>query len=112
MGLRKSYGDIEALRGVDLSVATGSVFGLLGPNGAGKTTAVRILTTLVRPDGGSARVSGLDIVRDARRLRERIGLAARAVRPHGDRGAVVWSFVIIAVFGSLSVWRYRRTVSR
>jgi ABC-2 type transport system ATP-binding protein len=77
VGLRKSYGDVEALRGVDLNVATGSVFGLLGPNGAGKTTAVRILTTLLRPDGGSARVTGLDIERDAARLRERIGLAGQ-----------------------------------
>jgi ABC-2 type transport system ATP-binding protein len=74
-GLRKSYGDVQALRGVDLNVATGSVFGLLGPNGAGKTTAVRILTTLLRPDEGTARVAGLDIQRDAARLRERIGLA-------------------------------------
>jgi ABC-2 type transport system ATP-binding protein len=67
--LHKSYGDVVALRGIDLSVASGTVFGLLGPNGAGKTTAVRILTTLLRPDCGSARVAGLDVVRDAARLR-------------------------------------------
>ena len=77
-GLRKSYGDVEALRGVDLNVATGTVFGLLGPNGAGKTTAVRILTTLLRPDGGSARVAGYDVVRDDARVRERIGLAGQS----------------------------------
>jgi ABC-2 type transport system ATP-binding protein len=76
-GLRKRYGDVEALRGVDLRVAAGSVFGLLGPNGAGKTTAVRILTTLLAPDEGSASVVGLDVVRDAGRLRERIGLAGQ-----------------------------------
>jgi ABC-2 type transport system ATP-binding protein len=76
-GLRKSYGDVEALRGVDLRVESGSVFGLLGPNGAGKTTAVRILTTLLPPDGGSARVAGLDVVHDAARMRERIGLAGQ-----------------------------------
>src|ERR671914_732546 len=75
--LRKRYGDVDALRGIDLDVASGSVFGLLGPNGAGKTTAVRILTTLLRPDDGTARVAGLDIRRDAARLRERIGLAGQ-----------------------------------
>ncbi len=76
-GLRKSYGDIQALRGVDLRVETGSVFGLLGPNGAGKTTAVRILTTLLQPDEGSARVTGLDVVRDAAKVRAQIGLAGQ-----------------------------------
>jgi ABC-2 type transport system ATP-binding protein len=76
-GLRKSYGDVAALRGVDLQVDTGIIFGLLGPNGAGKTTAVRILTTLLLPDGGTAFVTGLDVVRDAAQLRERIGLAGQ-----------------------------------
>jgi ABC-2 type transport system ATP-binding protein len=75
--LRKSYGDVHALRGVDLHVEPGSVFGLLGPNGAGKTTAVRILTTLLLPDDGSARVAGFDVVRDAARVREQIGLAGQ-----------------------------------
>ena len=76
-GLAKSYGDVRALAGVDLNVATGTVLGLLGPNGAGKTTMVRILTTLLKPDSGSARVAGLDVVQDAAHLRERIGLAGQ-----------------------------------
>jgi len=75
--LHKRYGDVHALRGVDLRVEAGSIFGLLGPNGAGKTTAVRILTTLLQPDEGSARVAGFDVVRDAGRVRERIGLAGQ-----------------------------------
>ena len=76
-GLEKSYGAVRALAGVDLEVAAGTVLGLLGPNGAGKTTIIRILTTLLKPDGGAARVAGLDVVRDAARLRERIGLAGQ-----------------------------------
>jgi ABC-2 type transport system ATP-binding protein len=76
-GLRKSFGDVQALCGIDLEVEQGTVLGLLGPNGAGKTTAVRILTTLLPPGGGSARVAGLDVVADAAKLRERIGLAGQ-----------------------------------
>src|SRR3954465_7843611 len=76
-GLTKSFGDVRALDGVDLEVATGTVLGLLGPNGAGKTTAVRVLTTLLKPDSGSARVAGLDVVEHAAELRQRIGLAGR-----------------------------------
>src|SRR5688572_594646 len=76
-GLKKSFGDVEALSGVDLQVEAGTVLGLLGPNGAGKTTAVRILTTLLPADAGSARVAGLDVVEDAAELRSRIGLAGQ-----------------------------------
>ncbi len=76
-GLRKSYKEVEALAGIDLSAPAGSVLGLLGPNGAGKTTAVRILTTLLPPDGGSARVAGLDVVGEAAQLRSQIGLAGQ-----------------------------------
>jgi ABC-2 type transport system ATP-binding protein len=76
-GLVKSYGDVRALDGVDLTVPSGTVLGLLGPNGAGKTTAVRILTTLLPADGGSARVAGLDVASEAPRLRQRIGLAGQ-----------------------------------
>jgi ABC-2 type transport system ATP-binding protein len=76
-GLEKSYGSVQALGGVDFAARSGSVLGLLGPNGAGKTTAVRILTTLLDPDAGSARVAGLDVVRDAAALRAKIGLAGQ-----------------------------------
>jgi ABC-2 type transport system ATP-binding protein len=76
-GIAKAFGDVHALAGVDLTVKHGTVLGLLGPNGAGKTTLVRILTTLLKPDSGSASVVGLDVVRDAAALRERIGLAGQ-----------------------------------
>ena len=76
-GLEKSFGDVRALDGVDLAAPPGSVLGLLGPNGAGKTTAVRVLTTLLKPDAGTVRVTGLDVVRDAVKLRSRIGLAGQ-----------------------------------
>jgi ABC-2 type transport system ATP-binding protein len=76
-GLRKSYGDVQALRGIDFRAEPGTILGLLGPNGAGKTTAVRILTTLLPPDAGTARVAGLDVVADAAELRSRIGLAGQ-----------------------------------
>jgi ABC-2 type transport system ATP-binding protein len=75
--LWKSYGAVQALAGVDLEVAAGTVLGLLGPNGAGKTTLVRVLATLLRADRGSARVVGLDVVADAAELRQRIGLAGQ-----------------------------------
>jgi ABC-2 type transport system ATP-binding protein len=76
-GLQKRYGDVRALRGIDLRIEPGVVFGLLGPNGAGKTTAVRILTTLLGPDEGSAHVAGFDVVREPARVREHIGLAGQ-----------------------------------
>jgi ABC-2 type transport system ATP-binding protein len=75
--LEKSYGSVRALCNVSFAARTGSVLGLLGPNGAGKTTAVRILTTLLKADAGSARVLGLDVERDAAELRSKIGLAGQ-----------------------------------
>src|ERR1700730_11223946 len=76
--LTKSFGDVHALRGIDLSVPRGTVLGVLGPNGAGKTTAVRILTTLLPPDGGRAMVEGYDVVREAAAVRRSIGLSGQS----------------------------------
>jgi ABC-2 type transport system ATP-binding protein len=77
-GLTKSFGQVRALRGTDLSVPRGTVLGVLGPNGAGKTTMVRILTTLLLPDGGRAVVDGHDVVREAAAVRLSIGLAGQS----------------------------------
>jgi ABC-2 type transport system ATP-binding protein len=76
-GLHKRFGDVHAVKGVDLAVERGTVFGLLGPNGAGKTTIVRVLTTIIRPDAGRASVLGLDVTSDPQAVRERIGLAGQ-----------------------------------
>src|ERR1700728_1715930 len=76
-GLTKRYGSTQALAGVDFSVPAGSILGLLGPNGAGKTTAVRILTTLARPDSGRAAVAGVDVVAHPAAVRRQIGVAAQ-----------------------------------
>jgi ABC-2 type transport system ATP-binding protein len=76
-GLVKSFGDTRAVAGVDLAVRTGSVYGVLGPNGAGKTTTIRMLATLLRPDAGSARVLGHDIVQESRAVRRLISLTGQ-----------------------------------
>jgi len=76
-GLRKSFGDLEVLRGVDLTVERGSIVALLGSNGAGKTTLVRILSTLLRADAGTAEVTGIDVARDAASVREVISLTGQ-----------------------------------
>ncbi|KOG43403.1 daunorubicin resistance protein DrrA family ABC transporter ATP-binding protein [Streptomyces resistomycificus] len=83
-GLEKRFGAVHALRGLDLAVATGTVCGILGPNGAGKTTAVRLLTTLLRPDAGSARIAGHDLVREAAAVRRRIGVTGQYASVDGD----------------------------
>ncbi len=77
IGIQKHFGDTTALAGLDLEVPKGSVVGLLGPNGAGKTTAVRVLTTLLRPDAGQAFVDGIDVVADPAAVRQRIGLTGQ-----------------------------------
>jgi ABC-2 type transport system ATP-binding protein len=76
-GLTKSFGKTRALAGVDLAIRQGTVYGLLGPNGAGKTTIIRILSTLLRPDGGSATVLGHDVVRDAKTVRQKVSLTGQ-----------------------------------
>ncbi|MFI9294114.1 ATP-binding cassette domain-containing protein [Streptomyces gardneri] len=83
-GLRKRYGEVHALRGLDLAVPEGTVCGVLGPNGAGKTTAVRVLTTLVAPDAGSARVAGHDVVRDPAGVRGKIAVTGQYASVDGD----------------------------
>ena len=82
-GLGKRFGDLWALRDLDLDVAPGTVLGLLGHNGAGKTTAIRILTTLSQPTEGTATVAGLDVVRDGAVVRQRIGVAAQQATVDG-----------------------------
>jgi ABC-2 type transport system ATP-binding protein len=76
-GLEKSFGDTKAVCGVDLAVRRGSVYGMLGPNGAGKTTTIRMLATLLRPDGGEARVLGHDVIREADAVRQVISLTGQ-----------------------------------
>ncbi|MBT2289216.1 ATP-binding cassette domain-containing protein [Paenibacillus albidus] len=76
-GLVKVFGDNRAVDGVDLKVATGSIYGVLGPNGAGKTTAIRMLATLLRPDGGSAKVFGHDVVKEPQIVRQLIGVTGQ-----------------------------------
>jgi ABC-2 type transport system ATP-binding protein len=83
-GLTKRFGSVAALSGIDLEVPAGTVFGLLGPNGAGKTTAIRVLATVLPPDAGRAEVLGLDVVRDARTVRRRIGLAGQNAAVDGN----------------------------
>jgi ABC-2 type transport system ATP-binding protein len=105
-GLTKAYGNVAALRGVDLEVGRGELFGFLGPNGAGKTTTIRCLLDLIRPDGGQMRVLGLDPRADAVAVRARVGYlpgelsiepnqtAERALRYFAQlRGGVEWAFV-------------------
>lgn len=84
-GLQKSFGPRTVLSGVDFAVPAGSVLGILGPNGAGKTTTVRILTTLLRPDGGTVRIAGHDVVRSPRAVRAAISLTGQSAAVDGGQ---------------------------
>jgi ABC-2 type transport system ATP-binding protein len=105
-GLRKRYGTTSALDGFDLAVREGAVCGLLGPNGAGKTTAVRILTTLLRFDGGRAEVAGLDVASQAAQVRHRIGLLGQ----HAAVDEVLSGRQNLVMFGRL--YHLRATTAR
>ena len=96
-GLVKVYGGIRALDGIDLEVRRGQVFGFLGPNGAGKTTAIRILATLTRPDGGTARVLGFDVMRERNAIRARVAVTGQFASLDDD----LTGYENLTVFGRL-----------
>lgn len=106
--LRRTFGPVTALDGIDLTVAEGTVLGLLGPNGSGKTTTVSILSTLLRPDSGRALVDGLDVVADAARVRERICLTGQ----YAALDAALTVRENIALFGRLTGLRRRDLAAR
>jgi ABC-2 type transport system ATP-binding protein len=109
-GLRKTYGKTHALAGLDLQVGHGEILGMLGPNGAGKTTTVRVLTTLLRPDGGRAQVAGYDVQRDAAHVRRLIGLTGQyAALDESLTGRA--NLVMIGQLGRLSLRQARLRAS-
>src|SRR5690606_38514824 len=83
-GVTRRFGEFVAVIDASFSVATGEIFGFLGPNGAGKTTTIRMLTGLLRPSAGTARVAGLDVGRQSRQLRARIGYMSQSFSLYGD----------------------------
>ena len=107
-GLAKRFGDVEALKGIDFEVPTGSIFGLLGPNGAGKTTAVRVLATVISPDGGRAEVLGHDVGREAEAVRHRI----RALIDGEPPGSTLSDERIVELLEHEGVDIARRTVAK
>jgi ABC-2 type transport system ATP-binding protein len=83
-GLRKVYGDLVAVHGLDLEILRGEVFGMLGPNGSGKTTTIRMLCGLIQPTGGTAEVAGIDVIHDAEHVRKRIGYMSQRFGLYDD----------------------------
>jgi ABC-2 type transport system ATP-binding protein len=111
-GLTKSYGDVQALRGVDLTVARGQIFGFLGPNGAGKTTTIRCLLDLIRPDGGTIRVLGLDPQADPVAVRAQVGYlpGELALEPNQSARQILRYFGRLR--GNQTDWGYVRELAR
>ncbi|MGN6485462.1 MAG: ATP-binding cassette domain-containing protein [Thermomicrobiales bacterium] len=107
-GLRKSFGKTEALAGVDLQVPTGAVLGLLGPNGAGKTTTVRILTTLLKPDAGTAEVAGVNVLTQPEKVRSLIGLTGQ----YAAVDEILTGKENLVMFGQLYRLTHRAAVKR
>lgn len=100
-GLVKRFGDKIAVDGIDLAVRAGTVYGVLGPNGAGKTTTIRMLATLLRPDGGSARVLGHDVVAEPQAVRSCVSSVELA-------WVLAWSAALVAVFAPLTMRLYNK----
>ena len=108
VGLVKAFGDKRAVDGIDLIVRRGTIYGVLGPNGAGKTTTVRVLSTLLQPDGGSARVLGLDVVADADAVRRRISLTGQFASVDED----LTGYENLVLLGRLLGYRRRAAIER
>lgn len=98
-GLKKRFNGFDALKGLDFSVELGEIFGFLGPNGAGKTTTIRILTGLARPSAGTARILGLDIGRDMRRIKKQIGVVPDVSNLYGELSAADNLRFVAALYG-------------
>ncbi|HHW43405.1 MAG TPA: ATP-binding cassette domain-containing protein, partial [Desulfotomaculum sp.] len=108
--LKKSFGENAAVKGVSFAVAPGEVFGLLGPNGAGKTTIVRMLTTILPPDGGRAVICGFDVYRQASRVRQCIGYVPQALSVDGALTGYENLLIFAKLLGLKGVERKRRIV--
>jgi ABC-2 type transport system ATP-binding protein len=109
--LTKNYGSVRALRGVDLEVHQGEIFGFLGPNGAGKTTTIRCLLDLIRPNGGSARVLGLDPQKQSRQVRARCGYLPGELRLEDDMTVETTLRYLNALRGGKADWSHVRKLA-